>query len=167
MISEEDKLLFKKSFDNLKEKDIETEKFANKDDYANNYEEKIFLDYSYINNANISASESISYHTSASSKKIMQKMKKGNVGNIPQIDLHGHNIKESCISLSKFIHYHQQKEIIHIIHGKGYHCKKNLSILKSQIVHYLKEHPQVLSFCSCPQKYGGTGAVFVNLKNNV
>ena len=41
---------------------------------------------------------------------------------------------------------------------------KNVSIIKSQVVNYLKQHPQVLGFCSCPQAMGGTGAVFACLK---
>jgi len=67
--------------------------------------------------------------------------------------------------LSNFIHYHQDEKFIHIVHGKGFHSEQGLSILKSQVVHYLKQHPQVLAFYSCPQNSGGTGAVFVNLKN--
>jgi len=42
-----------------------------------------------------------------------------------------------------------------------------LSIMKSQVVHYLKQHPDVIAFCSCTQEMGGTGAVFVHLKANV
>lgn len=163
MISEEDKLLFQKNFENLKEKDITKEKFSYEEE--DSHKKKIFLNYQYIDKANLSSSENIYYAKNNFSKKIMKKMKKGNVGNVPSIDLHGQNIKQSCISLSKFINHHQEKEIIQIIHGKGYNSKKNLSIIKSQVFHYLKQHPDVLSFCSCPQKYGGTGAVFVNLKN--
>ena len=94
-------------------------------------------------------------------------MKQGRIGYTPSVDLHGQKIEAAWQSLSKFIHYHGDVRFIQIIHGKGYNSDQNLSILKSQVVHYLKQHPQVLAFCSCPQKMGGTGAVFVYLKDNV
>ncbi|RUM77150.1 MAG: hypothetical protein DSZ13_02225, partial [Candidatus Thioglobus sp.] len=55
---------------------------------------------------------------------------------------------------------------IQIIHGKGYHSENGMSILKTQVVSFLSQHPQVLAFNSCPDKDGGTGAVFVLLKQN-
>jgi hypothetical protein len=33
-----------------------------------------------------------------------------------------------------------------------------------QVVNFLKQHPQVLAFHSCPPKDGGTGAIFALLK---
>ena len=80
------------------------------------------------------------------------------------IDLHGYKIDEACRSLSDFIHFHSDKRFIQIIHGKGYHSNNCMSIMKSQVIHYLKQHPNVLAFCSCPQDMGGTGAVFVHLR---
>ena len=91
-------------------------------------------------------------------------MKQGKIGYAPTIDLHGQTLKEACSSLSRFIHYHQQNRFIHIVHGKGYHSDNGRSILKSQIVHYLKQHPDIVAFNSCPPKDGGTGAVFALLK---
>jgi DNA-nicking Smr family endonuclease len=39
-----------------------------------------------------------------------------------------------------------------------------MSVLKTQVMNFLKQHPQVLAFHSCPPKDGGTGAVFALLK---
>ena len=121
----------------------------------------IFENYSFLDEPNISASASVSYSRAKVPKPILQKMKEGKIGPIPSLDLHGQKIEEACHSLSDFIHLHSDESFIQIIHGKGYHSDKNLSVLKSQVVHYLKQHPQVLAFCSCPQKMGGKGAVFV------
>ena len=68
-------------------------------------------------------------------------MKQGRIGYTPSVDLHGQKIEGACQSLSKFIHYHDDERFIQIIHGKGYNSDQNLSILKSQVVHYLKQHP--------------------------
>jgi DNA-nicking Smr family endonuclease len=116
---------------------------------------------------NITGSEPVIHFKVGLSPKIIKKMKQGNIDSPPSIDLHGHKIEEACQSLSRFIHFHSNERFIHIIHGKGYHSNNGLSIIKSQVVHYLKQHPQVLAFCSCPQDMGGTGAVFVHLRADV
>ena len=162
MISESDKFLFRSTID----KKIPIDKDADKEIESNKTNRnRIFDSYSYLSKPNLSGTEPVSYSQSGVSPKTIKKMKQGNLGQPPSIDLHGQIIKEACRSLSNFIHYHQDEKFIHIIHGKGFHSEQGLSILKSQVVHYLKQHPQVLAFYSCPQNSGGTGAVFVNLKN--
>ncbi len=162
MISESDKFLFRSTID----KKIPIDKDADKEIESNKTNRnRIFDSYSYLSKPNLSGTEPVSYSQSGVSPKTIKKMKQGNLGQPPSIDLHGQVIKEACRSLSNFIHYHQDEKFIHIIHGKGFHSEQGLSILKSPVVHYLKQHPQVLAFYSCPQNSGGTGAVFVHLKN--
>ena len=165
MINESDKSLFRSSVN----QQIPIDKDGDKEETYNNKKHwnKPFEDYSYLPKPNLSASDSVSHSQAGVSPKTLKKMKQGRINHAPCIDLHGQNIEEGCQSLSKFIHYHGDERFIQIIHGKGYNSDQNLSILKSQVVHYLKQHPQVLAFCSCPQKMGGTGAVFVYLKGNV
>ena len=165
MIDESDKSLFRSAVNQQMpiDKDDDNEEAYNNKKHWN----KPFEDYSYLPKPNLSASDSISYSQAGVSTKILKKMKQGRIGYAPSIDLHGQKVEEAFQSLSKFIHYHGDERFIHIIHGKGYNSDQNLSILKSQVVHYLKQHPLVLAFCSCPQKMGGTGAVFVYLKVNV
>ena len=165
MIDESDKSLFRSTVNQqmpIDKDDDKEEIYKNKKHWN-----KPFEDYSYLPKPNLSASDSVSHSQSGVSPKILKKMKQGRIDHVPYIDLHGQKIKEAFQSLWKFIHYHGDERFIQIIHGKGYNSDQKLSILKSQVVHYLKQHPQVLAFCSCPQKMGGTGAVFVYLKANV
>lgn len=123
-----------------------------------------FLKYRLILDATYSASDKLNYPGSIS-KKDFKKMQQGTIFIDATIDLHGKNLEESCISLANFLHYHQHKKYLHIIHGKGYGSDSNgMSKLKTQVAIYLKDHPQVAAFCSCPQNFGGTGAVFARLK---
>ena len=165
MIDENDKSLFRSAVN----QQIPIDKDGDKDETYNNKKlwNKPFEDYSYLPKPNLSASDSVSHSQAGVSPKTLKKMKQGRISYAPYIDLHGQKIEEAFQSLSKFIHYHDNERFIQIIHGKGYNSDQKLSILKSQVVHYLKQHPQVLAFCSCPQKMGGTGAVFVYLKGNV
>ena len=164
MINESDKSLFRSTVDHQKavDKDNPSENIAIK---AN--PRKPFENYSFLYEPNISGSDPVVYSIDGLSPKTLKKMKQGNLGFTPSIDLHGYKIEEACRSLSEFIHFHSNKRFIQIIHGKGYHSADGLSIMKSQVIHYLKQHPSVLAFCSCPQEMGGTGAVFVHLKANV
>ena len=165
MIDESDKSLFRSVVNQQKPIDKDGN---NKEIYDNKKNwDKPFEDYSYLAKPNLSALDSVNHSQSGVSPKTLKKMKQGRIGYSPSIDLHGHKVEEACQSLSKFIHYHGDERFIQIIHGKGYNSDQKLSVLKSQVVHYLKQHPQVLAFCSCPQKMGGTGAVFVYLKGNV
>ncbi len=165
MIDESDKSLFRSAIN----RQMPIDKDGDKEEAYNNKKRwnKPFEDYSYLPKPNLSASDSVSHSQVGVSPKTLKKMKQGRIDYAPFIDLHGQKIEEACQSLSKFIHYHGDERFIQIIPGKCYNSDQNLSILKSQVVHYLKQHPQVLAFCSCPQKMGGTGAVFVYLKGNV
>ena len=165
MIDESDKSLFRSAVNQQMPIDKDGD---NEEIYDNkNHWNKPFEDYGYLAKPNLSASDSVSHSQSGVSPKTLKKMKQGRIGYAPSVDLHGQKVEEACQSLSKFIHYHSDERFIQIIHGKGYNSDQNLSTLKSQVVHYLKQHPQVLAFCSCPQNRGGTGAVFVYLKGNV
>ena len=165
MTDESDKSLFRSAVN----QQIPIDKDGDNEETYNNKGlwNKPFEDYNYLPKPNLSASDSVNHSQAGVSPKTLKKMKQGRIGYPPSIDLHGQKVEEACQSLSKFIHYHSDERFIQIIHGKGYNSDQNLSILKSQVVHYLKQHPQVLAFCSCPQKMGGTGAVFVYLKDNV
>ena len=164
MINESDKSLFRSTVDHQKPLDKDRTK-GNNAIKVNS--DKPFEHYSFLYEPNIPGSEEVIHNVDGISPKTLKKMKQGNLGFTPSIDLHGYKIEEACRSLSDFIHFHSDKRFIQIIHGKGYHSDSGLSIMKSQVVHYLKQHPNVLAFCSCPQNMGGTGAVFVHLKANV
>ena len=145
----------------VKKSYIEINKFLNIDHQHN----EIFKDHSFLYEPNISGSESVMHTKGKVSKEVLKKMKDGSiVSACPSIDLHGHKIEEACQSLSQFIHFHQNEPFIHVIHGKGYHSDNGLSIIKSQVVHYLKQHPNVLAFTSCPENMGGTGALIVHIQ---
>ena len=124
-----------------------------------------FSAYSYVSEAYLSGSDEICENPGNISTKLIKKMQRGDIDSAPSIDLHGNTLEQACAALSEFIYHHQNARFLQIIHGKGYNSANNLSILKTQAVSFLKQHPQVLAFCSCPPKDGGTGALFVRLKS--
>lgn len=160
MISESDKALFRSVVEN--NVPVNKDKTTPQDPTK----KKAFKAYTYITHADLSGSDIISYAQNGVSPKIIKKMKQGNVSHVPTLDLHGQTTIEACQSLSEFMYYHQHRKFVHIIHGKGYNSNQGNSILKSQVVSFLYQHPEVLAFHSCPPKDGGTGAVFALLRQN-
>ena len=53
----------------------------------------------------------------------------------------------------------------HIIHGKGYRSGERQPVLKRKVNYWLRLRPDVLAFCSATPRDGGTGAVYVLLRN--
>ncbi len=156
MITDADKQLFRAS--------VEATTTIDKDKQSGNrLNHATFTDYHYVTEARLNGSDIIA-HTNGVAPKIIKQMKRGTINHAPTLDLHGYTTIESCTAMSQFIYQHQHQTFIRIIHGKGYHADHNMSILKTQVVRFLHQHPQVLAFHSCPTKDGGTGAVFALLK---
>lgn len=158
-INEEDSALFRSTVNN--NTPIDKDK-THQPNHANKQEP--FKAYSYITEANLLGADVVKHAQSGVSSKIIKKMKRDNIEHIPVLDLHGQSVVEACESMSQFIYHHQKKSLIHIIHGKGYHSEHGMSVLKTQVVSFLKQHPSVMAFNSCPDKDGGTGAVFVLMR---
>ena len=81
--------------------------------------------------------------------------------------MHGLNIDQARNALSEFITECQQASLscIIVIHGKGINST-NPPILKNHTQQWLKQLDAVMAFCSAQIKDGGTGAVYVLLRNN-
>lgn len=83
------------------------------------------------------------------------------------LDLHRLTIKEALLTTHRFIEQCNEENIRHmgLIHGKGYRTNKQFPILKNVLNDWLPTHPAVLAFLSAKIKDGGTGAMYVLLKN--
>ncbi|MDB3893056.1 Smr/MutS family protein [Candidatus Thioglobus sp.] len=159
MINDNDKQLFRDSVDASIPIDKDGANPKN-----NQVKKAAFTAYSYIIEARLDGSQTVAHAKNGLSPKIIKKMKRGDIDYAPTLDLHGFTTVEACEAMSEFMHYYQHENFIHIIHGKGYNSENGMSILKTQVVSFLSQHPQVLAFNSCPDKDGGTGAIFALLK---
>lgn len=97
----------------------------------------------------------------ALSPQLIEKIRRGEYPKEQTIDLHGETINSAREILSTFLQqaYHEQRRGLFIIHGKGKHA-----ILKNHVVHWLKQIPWVIYFCSATSREGGAGALYVLLK---
>lgn len=99
-------------------------------------------------------------------KNVLKKLRKGYYGLDADIDLHGLTSREAQRQLLHFLHFCVEDgcRCVQIIHGKGYNSPDNQPVLKNDINLWLRQHKDVLAFCSTPPKAGGTGALYVLLK---
>lgn len=98
----------------------------------------------------------------------MRRLKAGQIAFEGSIDLHGMTVDQSRHLIWEFIEAATHREIrcVRVTHGKALRKDKAKPIIKSYINTWLRQHPQVLGFCSCLPKHGGTGAVYILLRRH-
>lgn len=101
--------------------------------------------------------------------KAINQLKKGEITIQASIDLHAMTKDQASNAFSKFMisSYKRQLRCICIVHGKGTRGDRSQPILKNLVYNWIYEFSDIiLGFCSCPAKFGGTGAILVLLKRN-
>lgn len=99
----------------------------------------------------------------------MRRLKTGQTSFEGSVDLHGYTINQARSLIWELIEEATKREVrcIHITHGKAQRKDNSKATLKSYVNTWLRQHPQVLGFCSCLPKHGGTGALYVLLKRTL
>lgn len=110
--------------------------------------------------------DTMSFSANGLQKNVLKKLRQGYFGLDAEIDLHGLNSHDAKQQLLHFLHNSVENgwRCVHIIHGKGYRSANNYPVLKNHLNIWLRQHKQVLAFCSATPKHGGAGAVVVLLQ---
>ncbi|MBK1721365.1 Smr/MutS family protein [Thiocystis violacea] len=84
-----------------------------------------------------------------------------------EVDLHGLYAEHAKRILAEFLAEcaHRRVRCARIIHGKGRGSSTRHPVLKQKVNYWLRLYDQVLAFCSATRRDGGTGAVYVLLRN--
>jgi len=84
-----------------------------------------------------------------------------------EVDLHGLQVEHARQILAEFLSecLHRRVRCARIIHGKGLGSSGRAPVLKRKVNYWLRLYDQVLAFCSATSRDGGTGAVYVLLRN--
>jgi len=114
-------------------------------------------------------SEELFYQGNGVQHSSMKKLRRGQLCMQAELDLHGFTINEAKQTLIEFLHDCQYRGIrtARIIHGKGYRSPDNIPVIKTRLAYWLKQHENVLAFCSARPADGGTGAVYVLLRSSI
>ena len=104
---------------------------------------------------------------SGTQRKRINTLKKGGYPVQATLDLHGSKSHEIDKTLEVFVTESLELDYrcVLIIYGKGFHSADRKSIIRPLTHSWLKNHPEVLAYCSAQSKHGGTGAAYVLLRS--
>ncbi|SEF76764.1 Smr/MutS family protein [Marinobacterium lutimaris] len=96
----------------------------------------------------------------------IKKLRRGHTPWQAGLDLHGYTLEDAREELSRFIRDSKNSGLrcVLVVHGKAYSQPGQPALIKSHVNDWLRQLPAVLAFCSAQPKDGGTGAVYVLLK---
>lgn len=110
--------------------------------------------------------ESLRFHRPSVGRRTMRKLARGNFSVQDEIDLHGMTVAEAKPRLAEFIDRcaRDGKLCVRIVHGKGLGSGERGPVLKQKVNRWLRQSDSVLAFVSTRQVHGGTGALYVLLR---
>lgn len=112
--------------------------------------------------------EGLRFRRSSVGRTTMRMLTRGSYAIQAEIDLHGMTVAEAKPRLAKFIERcaSNGRLCVRVVHGKGLGSGDRGPVLKNNVNRWLRQWDSVLAFASARQADGGTGAVYVLLKDS-
>jgi DNA-nicking Smr family endonuclease len=116
----------------------------------------------------VTPEENLFFSRGGVQQRQLQRLRRGQLPIGAELDMHGMTTATARDSLIGFIAHCRDRRIraIRVIHGKGYGSMTNTPVLKNRLNSWLRQHHDVLAFCSAPARHGGTGALYVLLRTS-
>lgn len=94
---------------------------------------------------------------------LMRKLRRGQFSTRAELDLHGLRSEDARAAVAEFLHEARQRNFrcVRIIHGKGLGSGPKGPVIKQKLGGWLRQHKDVLAFCSARPVDGGSGALYV------
>lgn len=111
--------------------------------------------------------EHLSWRRDGVQNRVMKKLRSGYYSIQDEVDLHGMTVAQAREVLTEFVAHAIDKHrscCVRIIHGKGRKTSTDAPVLKPFVSSWLRQRRFVMAFCSCRPVHGGTGAVYVLLR---
>lgn len=111
--------------------------------------------------------DNLRFHRPSVGRRTMRRLARGHFAIQAEIDLHGMTVAEAKPRLTDFIEHCARtgKRCIRIVHGKGHGSGQRGPVLKMSVNRWLRQWNSILAFVSARQVDGGTGAVYVLLRD--
>lgn len=116
--------------------------------------------------ADVETGEELSYMRPGIQTQVFKRLRRGQFIVEAELDLHGLTTALARRELNEFLAAcrHYNRRCIRIIHGKGRGSPDGRPVLKIHVNHWLRLCDDVLAFCSARPVDGGTGAIYVLLR---
>jgi DNA-nicking Smr family endonuclease len=98
----------------------------------------------------------------------VRRLRRGQYTVDQQVDLHGMNAVDARKAIEQFIEKRRKEgdRVVRIVHGKGGHSPRGVSVLRGEIAAWLSQGPakrHIAAFATAPPEDGGAGALLVLL----
>lgn len=100
-------------------------------------------------------------------RRVVHELQRGRIEPALDLDLHGMTTAHAQTLLRAFLADCAERRVrcARIVHGKGWRSAERQPVLKCKVNYWLRLRAEVLAFCSAPRFDGGTGALYVLLRN--
>lgn len=121
----------------------------------------------WLDNFDLSSGEELDYRFNGIQQSTFRKLKRGQFRVESELDLHGYTINTARDALSQFLLQCRNDGLrcVRIIHGKGWGSGNRGPVLKGRVDYWLRQRQEIIAFCSARPQDGGTGALYVLLRN--
>jgi DNA-nicking Smr family endonuclease len=111
--------------------------------------------------------EEIGFRRRSVAERTFRDLKRGRFSIEDEIDLHGLRQDAAKQALQAFISECAARHLgcVRVVHGKGSRSGPDGPVLKASVQQWLAQWDAVLAFTSAIPRHGGTGAVYVLLRN--
>jgi len=120
-----------------------------------------------LSEAEVETPEVLLFSRPGVQKRVLFSLQRGQIKPTLELDLHGLTTEYARGLLRAFLTDCAARRVrcAKIIHGKGRGSESRQPVLKCKVNYWLRLREDVLAFCSAPRYDGGTGAVYVLLRN--
>lgn len=111
--------------------------------------------------------DALEYARPGLQRNVLRRLRRGEYRAGADLDLHGLTLADARKALTAFLNQSRRAGVrcVHIVHGKGLGSQGRGPVLKSLVNAWLRRQDAVLAFCSARPADGGTGAVYVLLRD--
>lgn len=120
-----------------------------------------------LSESEVECSEFLLFARPGVQKRLVADLQRGYLEVELEVDLHGLTAAYAQQVLDEFLAHcaRVRARCVRIIHGKGARSEERQPVLKRKVNYWLRLRNDVLAFSSATRRDGGTGAVYVLLRN--
>lgn len=125
------------------------------------------IDARGISEAEVETHDYLEFMRPGVQRRLFAELQRGEVRVDLEVDLHGLRVSHAYDVLREFLTVCRERRTrcALIIHGKGFGSSERQPVLKRKVNYWLRLRKEVLAFCSATRRDGGSGAVYVLLRN--